>query len=233
MRLVKGPIFAQLVLADEINRAPPRTQAALLEAMAERQVTVTGQTLALDEPFMVVATQNPIEQAGTYPLPEAQLDRFMLSVSMDYPEKDAEKRIVAESSAGDEGGVEAVIDGEAIRGLAAVVDEMPIADHVVDYAVSLTRATRPSDATAPEMVRAYVEWGAGPRSAQALAAAAKAKAGLAGEPTPGCDHVREVARPVLRHRLVLGYTALGEGVGAEHVLEHLLRQVTEPTYDDV
>ena len=227
LELMKGPIFAQLVLADEINRSPPKTQAALLEAMAERQVTVAGQTLRLDDPFLVVATQNPIEQAGTYPLPEAQLDRFMFSVPMDYPDKSEEKRVVTESPAKAEATLSPLTDAGALRAFADAVAHMPIADSVVDYAVSLARATRPDDESAPDMVRHYVAWGAGPRAAQALAAGGKALAALENEPTPGCNHIRTVAPMVLRHRLVLSYTATGERLSADHIVDAVLSHVVE------
>jgi MoxR-like ATPase len=229
LELLKGPIFAQLVLADEINRSPPKTQAALLEAMAEHQVTVAGQTLPLEDPFLVVATQNPIEQAGTYPLPEAQLDRFMFCVNMQYPPKAQEKQVVSDGPAANESDIEPVVDGPTVQRFADAVAQMPIADHVVDYAVSLARATRPDDAAAPEAVRHYVAWGAGPRAGQALAAAAKASAAMAGEPSPGCDHIRAVAGPVLRHRLVLSYTATAEHVTDQRLVEAVLDHVPEPS----
>jgi MoxR-like ATPase len=229
LELLKGPIFAQLVLADEINRSPPKTQAALLEAMAERQVTVAGQTLPLDDPFLVVATQNPIEQAGTYPLPEAQLDRFMFCVHMDYPPKAQEKQVVSEGPAASEGSIEPAVDAAALTRFADALQQMPVADHIVDYAVSLARATRPDDEAAPDAVRRYVAWGAGPRAGQAQAAAAKALAAINGEPSPGCLHVRQVALPVLRHRLVLSYTATGEHITAEHIVNRVVEHVPEPT----
>ncbi|MEX0655702.1 MAG: AAA family ATPase [Phycisphaeraceae bacterium] len=227
LKFAPGPLFAQLLLADEINRTPPKTQAALLEAMAERQVTAAGQTRTLDEPFVVVATQNPIEQEGTYPLPEAQLDRFLFSLWMDYPAKDAEKRIVAESPriAGEQ--VEAVMTGAELVRDASLVWRMPVSDFVVDHAVTLARATRPDDGEAPEMVRQYVGWGAGPRAGQALVHAAKAAAAMEGEPTPSVAHVRRVAMHVLRHRVLLNYAAAGEGVDVRRVIEAVLAAVGE------
>jgi MoxR-like ATPase len=225
MTLVKGPVFAQLVLGDEINRSPPKTQAALLEAMAERQVTVGGQTLGLHDPFMVVATQNPIEQAGTYPLPEAQLDRFMLSVWMDYPDKAQEKQVVADRPAAREASVRPAVTGAELSDFAAAVAAMPVADHVVDEAVSLARATRPSDPTAGEWIKRYVAWGAGPRAGEALIAAAKARAALAGEPTPSSTDLAHVAQAVLRHRLVLNYQATAEQVRADQLVSHVLGHV--------
>jgi len=230
LRFVKGPVFAQLILADEINRTPPKTQAALLEAMAEHQVTVAGQTMALAEPFIVVATQNPIEQEGTYPLPEAQLDRFMFSLWMDYPEKAEEKRIVAETPRIHGEQIEPVLDAAALLRCADLIWRMPVADHVVDYAVSLARATRPSEAEAPELTRQYVSWGAGPRAGQYLIHGAKALAAMSGEPAPSCDHVRRVAMSVLRHRVLLNYAATGEGLTPAEVIERIIGAVKEADY---
>jgi len=230
LRFVKGPVFAQLILADEINRTPPKTQAALLEAMAEHQVTVAGQTMALAEPFIVVATQNPIEQEGTYPLPEAQLDRFMFSLWMDYPDKEQEKRIVSETPRIHGESIEPVLDAESLLRCADLIWRMPVSAHVVDYAVSLARATRPSEAEAPELARQYVAWGAGPRAGQALIHGAKALAAMAGQPTPSCDHVRQAAMPVLRHRVLLNYAATGEGLTPAAVVERIIGQVKEAEY---
>jgi len=230
LRFVRGPVFAQLILADEINRTPPKTQAALLEAMAEHQVTVAGQTMALAEPFIVVATQNPIEQEGTYPLPEAQLDRFMFSLWMDYPEKDDEKRIVAETPRIHGESIEPVLDAAALLRCADLIWRMPVADHVVDYAVSLARATRPSEDAAPEETRQYVAWGAGPRAGQYLIHGAKALAAMAGEPAPSCEHVRRVAMSVLRHRVLLNYAATGEGLTPAAVIERIIAGVKEADY---
>ncbi len=231
LRFAPGPIFAQFILADEINRTPPKTQAALLEAMAERQVTVAGKTMKLDEPFVVVATQNPIEQEGTYALPEAQLDRFMFSLWMDYPDREEEGRIIAQTP-----GVHAQIgqgafDRETLLASSGVIQQMPASAHVVDYAVSLIRATRPGDSGAPPFVRQYVEWGAGPRAGQYLILGAKALAAMEGEPTPGCDHIRRIAAAVLRHRLVTNYTAAGDGVTPSDIVTKLLEAVREPSYE--
>ncbi len=230
LRFVKGPVFAQLILADEINRTPPKTQAALLEAMAEHQVTVSGQTMALAEPFIVVATQNPIEQEGTYPLPEAQLDRFMFSLWMDYPGKEDEKRIVADTPRIHSESITPVVDAQALLRAAELIWRMPVADHVVDYAVSLARATRPGDPDAPQVTRDYVAWGAGPRAGQYLIHGAKALAAMSGEPAPACEHVRRVASSVLRHRVLLNYAATGDGLSPAGVIDQIMNQVRESDY---
>ncbi len=229
LRFAPGPVFANLVLADEINRTPPRTQAALLEAMAERQVTAAGATHPLDPPFIVVATQNPIEQEGTYPLPEAQLDRFMFSLDLSYPSAEAESRIVAERSpdAPVEVELKRVCEAGEVVEAQRVIRHMPVSDHVRDYAVRLARASRPDDTGAPEPIRRYVAWGAGPRGGQYLVLGARALAALAGEPTCGCDHVRRVARAVLAHRLVVNYSATGEGVAPADLVDVLIREVAE------
>jgi MoxR-like ATPase len=230
LKFVKGPVFAQLILADEINRTPPKTQAALLEAMAEHQVTINGQTMILDEPFVVVATQNPIEQEGTYPLPEAQLDRFMFSLWMDYPSKAEEQEIVAQTPriAGEK--LDQVIDRQTLLRYSDLIWRMPVSEHVVEYAVNLTRATRPDEDSAPEVTEKYIAWGAGPRGGQSLIHAAKALAALEGEPTPSSQHVRQTAMSVLRHRVVLNYTAIGEAVIAATIIEQIVEAVAEPNY---
>jgi len=232
LRFVKGPVFAQLILADEINRTPPKTQAALLEAMAEHQVTAAGKTMKLDEPFIVVATQNPIEQEGTYPLPEAQLDRFMFALEVGYPTLEEEKQIVAETpriSAAAET-VAQVVSREELLKFADAVWRMPVSAHVVDYAVRLSRATRPGDSDAPEAVKKYVGWGAGPRAGQALLHGAKAVAAMAGEPTPSCDHVAKVAGPVMRHRVLTNYAAAGDGISPGDVVRAILQAVRPAKY---
>ncbi|MEX0886529.1 MAG: AAA family ATPase [Phycisphaeraceae bacterium] len=238
MRFVPGPIFAQLILADEINRTPPRTQAALLEAMAERQVTVAGQTRSLEEPFVVVATQNPIEQEGTYPLPEAQLDRFMLSLWMDYPPRADERQIAATPAApatstdapSEIRTPKSEISNHNFPSLADItrIAQMPLSAHVVDYAVTLARATRPADVEAPRLTRDYVAWGAGPRAAQAMLHAARAVAALAGRPTPAIEDVRHVAMRVLRHRVLVNYAGAGEGVEPQQIVDRLLETIAEP-----
>ncbi len=230
LKYVPGPVFAQLILADEINRTPPKTQAALLEAMAERQVTVAGRTMPLPEPFVVVATQNPIEQEGTYPLPEAQLDRFMYSLWMDYPSREEEVRIVAETPRIMAETVDAVFEPQALVESARAVWHMPVSDHVVRYAVDLARATRPDEPGAPAFARQYVEWGAGPRAGQYLVAGAKAVAAIAGKPTPECGDVASVAMSVLRHRIVVNYTATGDNITPRDVVEQVVAHVEEEDY---
>jgi MoxR-like ATPase len=221
-RFVRGPIFANVVLADEVNRTPPKTQAALLQAMQEGEVTAGGQTYRLDRPFFVLATQNPIEQEGTYPLPEAQLDRFMFELRVDYPSREEEERIAAWTTADDEPRVEAVLRGEEILELQHLVRRVPAAPSVVALAVRLCRATRPGGAEAPEFVRRWVRWGAGPRAAQHLVLAAKARAALDGRAAPDFDDVRAVALPVLRHRVLTTFQAEAEGETAETVVRRLL-----------
>ena len=232
LEFVKGPVFAQLILADEINRTPPKTQAALLEAMAEHQVTAAGKSMKLEEPFVVVATQNPIEQEGTYQLPEAQLDRFMLALEIGYPSLEEEKTIVADTpritSAANE--VEQVITREELLKFADAVWRMPVSEHVVDYAVRLARATRPEDSEAPDTVKQYVGWGAGPRAGQALLHGAKAVAAMAGEPTPSNEHVAHVAPSVLRHRVLTNYAAAGEGISPGDVVQAVIDAVKPATY---
>ncbi|MEM6504896.1 MAG: MoxR family ATPase [Planctomycetota bacterium] len=232
LRFVQGPVFAQLILADEINRTPPKTQSALLEAMAEHQVTAAGKTMKLDEPFVVVATQNPIEQEGTYPLPEAQLDRFMFALEVGYPTLEEEKTIVADTpritSAANEVGP--VVTREELLKFADAVWRMPVSEHVVDYAVRLARATRPDDSEAPDQVKAYVGWGAGPRAGQSLLHGAKAVAAIAGDPTPSCEHVKQVAPSVLRHRVLTNYAAAGDGVSAGDVVQAVIGAVQPATY---
>lgn len=232
LRFVKGPVFAQLILADEINRTPPKTQAALLEAMAEHQVTAAGKTMKLDEPFVVVATQNPIEQEGTYPLPEAQLDRFMFALEVGYPSLNEEKMIVGEgpriTAAANE--VQPVVTREELLKFADAIWRMPVSEHVVDYAVRLARATRPDDAEAPDQVKQYVGWGAGPRAGQALLHGAKAVAAIAGDATPSCEHIKQVAPSVLRHRVLTNYAAAGDGIDANDIVQAVIEKVAPATY---
>ncbi len=232
MEFAPGPIFANIVLADEINRTPPKTQAALLEAMAERQVSVGGRTRKLARPFVVIATQNPIEQEGTYPLPEAQLDRFMFGLKMGYPSAAEERLIVAEGEriAREAEAVRALFDGREITRLRALVASLPVSDHVVEYAVSLVRATRPGAEAGIAEVGKFVAWGAGPRTGQALIMASKCLAALEGLPTPGASHVRRLAAATLRHRLVLNYAAGAEGIDADGVIRRVLEGVEEPDY---
>ncbi len=230
MAFMPGPVFANLVLADEINRTPPRTQAALLEAMAERQVTAGGRTMPLEAPFVVVATQNPIEQEGTYPLPEAQLDRFMLSLNIAYPDADEERRIVADVPPDFRRAVaqEPVVDKAQAARAGDLIGRMPVSDHVLHYAVMLARASRPDDASAPEAVREYVAWGAGPRAGQYLVLGARALAAIEGRPTPSCDDVRQLAPAVLSHRIVTNYAAVGEGVDVAQIVAAVVDEVAEP-----
>ncbi len=223
-RFVKGPVFANIVLADEINRTPPKTQAALLQAMQEHQVSAGGTTHILEEPFFVLATQNPIEQEGTYPLPEAQLDRFMFSLWVDYPSFDEETLIVKTTTSADAARIKPVLKGDEIIALQDLIRRIPVSDHVVEFAVRLARSTRPGGDGTPDYVRDWVRWGAGPRAGQYLILAAKARAALEGRPTPDIDDVRRAAFPVLRHRLVLSFNAEAEGVGAPQVIERLLQE---------
>ena len=221
-RFVPGPIFAQIILADEINRTPPKTQAALLEAMQEHSVTVQGDTMSLKEPFFVLATQNPIEQEGTYPLPEAQLDRFMFNLWIDYPDREDEIEIVRRTTGGASPAVETVLDAEELVALQELVRRIPAADDVVEYAVELVRRTRPDDTSAPQYIRDWVKWGAGPRASQYLILGAKARAALDGRFAPETDDVRAVAMNVLRHRLVTTFAAEADGIRAADIVEKLI-----------
>ena len=230
LRYVKGPIFANLVLADEINRTPPKTQAALLEAMQEYTVTAGGRTWPLERPFHVVATQNPIEHEGTYPLPEAQLDRFMFSIYVDYPKRDEEISIVDMTTSRDFDAPRQVFTKAEVMTLQGLVRKMPVSRHVLAYAVDLATASRPSGAGASAYIKHNVEWGAGPRASQYLVLGAKSLALLDGRPTPTCEHVRRVAMSVLRHRIIPSYNATGEGIGAGQIVEYLLKQVKEADY---
>ncbi len=226
IRFEPGPIFANLVLADEINRTPPKTQAALLEAMQDGQVTMGGARRPLPRPFFVMATENPIEQEGTYPLPEAQLDRFMLQVVMGYPTADEERRIVAETTTGAVRAASQVASGEDLTRAQALVREIAAAPNVIDYATRLVRATRPTgDGHGPPLVAQCVRWGAGPRAGQALVLAGKARAVLHGRPAVSLDDVRAVAAPVLRHRVLLNFQAEADGIGAAAVVAQLLDHV--------
>jgi MoxR-like ATPase len=229
IRFIPGPVFANIVLADEINRTPPKTQAALLQAMQEKQVTAGGQTFNLALPFFVLATQNPIELEGTYPLPEAQLDRFMFNVLVDYPSQEEEERIVATTTSAYEAKLERVLGAEDILALQKLIRRVPVADHVVRYAVRLARATRSDGARAaaggPELVSKWVSWGAGPRASQYLVLGAKTRAVLLGRYAPGIEDVKAVAPSVLRHRIVTNFTAEAEGIKPERIIEELLKSV--------
>ena len=220
-RFVKGPLFAHLVLADEINRTPPKTQAALLEAMQEKAVTVAGERYALDEPFFVFATQNPIEQEGTYPLPEAQLDRFMMEITLDYPQLDEEVRIVKATTGADDTPLQPLLSAEEILYFQQLIRRIPVPDSLYTYAVQLVAKTRPSDPSAPEAVRDYIAYGAGPRASQYLIIGAKCHAALNGRFSPDKTDVQAVAEPILRHRVVRNYRAEAEGVRIETLLQGL------------
>jgi MoxR-like ATPase len=228
-RFVRGPVFANIVLADEINRTPPRTQAALLEAMQERRVTAAGQTMALPRPFFVLATQNPIEQEGTYPLPEAQLDRFLFDIRIGYPTRAEEVGILRATTAVDTTELSPVLDGEETLALQRAVREIPAADPALEYAASLVRATRPDNGEAPPIVKQHVRWGAGPRAGQALILGAKAHALLKGRYAVSPDDIRRVVHPVLRHRVVVNFAAEAEGVTTEHIVDALLSHVPAPS----
>ena len=226
LRFVKGPIFSNVILADEINRTPPKTQAALLEAMQERQVTAGGVRHPLPQPFFVLATQNPIEQEGTYPLPEAQLDRFMFNIKIEYPTEDQEVDIVKRTTSVEEQRVEPLITGDEVLRIQNLVRQVPIADHVIRYLIRLVRSTRIREASKkPEVVENYVSWGAGPRASQYIALAAKAKAILSGSSHVMPDHVREVVLPVMRHRIITNFNAEADGVTTDDIIKDLLERI--------
>jgi MoxR-like ATPase len=225
-----GPVFANLILADEINRTPPKTQAALLEAMQERKVTVGGESRPLPDPFLVVATQNPIEQEGTYPLPEAQLDRFMFSLYLDYPQKAEEVEIVKRTTLRELPTLTPTVAAEDLLRVQRLVLAAPVSDHVIDYAVSLAGATRPGGAAGIKEARDFVEWGAGPRASQYMVMGAKALALLRGQISPETSDVREVAMHVLQHRVITNYRATGAGKKSRDVVTTLLAEVTEQAY---
>jgi MoxR-like ATPase len=228
MRFVKGPLFGNIILGDEINRTPPKTQAALLQAMQEFKVTTAGTDFPLEKPFLVLGTQNPIEQEGTYPLPEAQLDRFMFKVLIDYPSYEEELTIAETTTAGELPKIEAVLDQEGILDIQRTVRKVLIARSVTAYAVQLVRATRPGSEDAPDFVKKYLSWGAGPRACQALLLGGKAHALLDGRVHVSTDDIRYVARPVLRHRLATSFRAESDGISADHIVEKLFHEVREP-----
>lgn len=230
MHFVKGPIFANLILADEINRTSPKTQAALLEAMQEYTVTAAGTTYTLQKPFFVVATQNPIEHEGTYPLPEAQLDRFMFSINIGYPSAEEECNIVEGTTTGAVQEVLPVFGPEDILRYQALVRSVPVSRHVTEYAVRLARASRPKTEETPDYIKNYVEWGAGPRASQYLILAAKCLALLKGKAAPSALEVQEVAMPVLQHRIIPNYNAAGEDISSRHIVKWILEHVEQPSY---
>jgi len=221
-RFVKGPIFSNIVLADEINRTPPKTQAALLEAMQEHEVTAAGKTLKLDEPFFVLATQNPIEQEGTYPLPEAQLDRFMFNIKLDYPSQQEEMEIVKSTTVESTAKINQVLAAEKIIEFQNLIRRIPVADNVIEYAVNLVRNTRPMH-TESEMVKKYISYGAGPRASQYLVLGAKSRAGIRGNASPEIADVKAVANSVLRHRIVTNFNAEAEGIDTVDIIAELVK----------
>lgn len=221
-KFVKGPLFANIILADEINRTPPKTQAALLEAMQERSVTAAGHTYQMANPFFVLATQNPIEQEGTYPLPEAQLDRFMFNIEVGYPSFEEEVNIVKNTTVGVEAEIREVLTVEEILKFQKLVRKIPVSDNVYEFAIKLVQATRPGTEAAKDVTREYISWGAGPRASQNLILAAKAHAALKGKFSPDSEDVLAVAKPILRHRVVKNYRAEAEGISIEKIIEGLL-----------
>lgn len=219
---IKGPIFSNIILADEINRTPPKTQAALLEAMQERSVTVAGHHYKLELPFYVLATQNPIEQEGTYPLPEAQLDRFMFSINLEYPTFEEEVEVVKNTTSNDLQSVSPIFSALEISDIQKLIRKIPVADNVVEYAVSLVSKTRPNGSNATEIVKKYIDWGAGPRASQNLILAAKAFAAINGKFSPDIEDVKSVAIPILSHRVVKNYKAEAEGITISEIINSLL-----------
>jgi len=220
-KFIKGPVFSNIILADEINRTPPKTQAAMLEAMQERAVTVAGNNYKLSLPYFVLATQNPIEQEGTYPLPEAQLDRFMFAINLDYPSFEEEVNVVKKTTANNQESINPLFSAEEIIEIQQLVRRVPIADNVVEYAVNLVGKTRPQGGTAPEIVKNYVDWGAGPRASQNLVLAAKAHAVVNGKFSPDIENIQAVAMGILRHRVIKNYKAEAEGISEEQIIKYL------------
>jgi MoxR-like ATPase len=227
-RFVPGPIFSNVILADEINRTPPKTQAALLQAMQEREVSVGQDTMRLPEPFFVIATQNPIEQEGTYPLPEAQLDRFMFDIRVGYPSLEEEERILATTTKGEATELKKVLTGPAIVNLQKVVASVPISDYAVKYVARLVRATRPADELAPQFIKDLVDWGAGPRAGQNLILGGKAMAAMDGRYSVSLGDIRRVAVPVLRHRISTNFQAQAEGQTTDTLIRRLIAEIKEP-----
>jgi MoxR-like ATPase len=227
-RFVEGPVFTNILLADEINRTPPKTQAALLQAMQEREVTVGQKTYALPDPFFTIATQNPIEQEGTYPLPEAQLDRFMFNIKVDYPSLGEEEQILAMTTRQDKPEVRKILSSRAILNLQKLVGSVAVSEYIIKYVASLVRATRPKDASAPKFIREWVDWGAGPRAGQFLIYGGKALAAMDGRFAVAIEDVQKVAVPVLRHRVSTNFQAQAEGVSNEDVIARLMKEIPTP-----
>ncbi len=228
-RFVEGPVFTNILLADEINRTPPKTQAALLQSMQEREVTIGQTTYPLPDPFFVIATQNPIEQEGTYPLPEAQLDRFMFNIRVDYPTFEEEENILAATSSSERPEIRKVLSARSIQYLQKQINQIQVAPLTINYVTRLVRATRPADASAPKFVKELVDWGAGPRAGQYLLAGGKAIAAMDGRPSVALADVRKVAVPVLRHRISTNFQAQAEGLQTEDIIERLIAEIPEPT----
>ena len=221
-KFIKGPIFSNIILADEINRTPPKTQSALLESMQEKSVTNAGKTYNLDKPFFVLATQNPIEQEGTYPLPEAQLDRFMFNVLLDYPNYDEEVQIVKQTTSGISTNLNTIMNSEDIIKYQDLIRRIPVADNVLEYVVNLVTKTRPNNGQDENNMTQYIEWGAGPRASQFMLLAAKCHAAINGKYSPDIEDVKAVAKPILRHRLVKNYKAEAEGISVDNIIENLM-----------
>jgi len=228
-KFIKGPIFSNILLADEINRTPPKTQAALLQAMQEYKVTASGTTYSLDLPFIVFATQNPIEQEGTYPLPEAQLDRFMFQINVQYPAKEEEIEIVRTTTSTYKPTINKVFSPEEITDLQDLVTRVPVADYVLEYAIRLVRASRPIDPSAPDFIKKWISWGAGPRASQYLILGGKARALLDGRYAVTCNDVRALAKPILQHRIITNFHAEAEGKTSLHIIDQLLDTIKEHT----
>ncbi|MDB4407117.1 MoxR family ATPase [bacterium] len=224
---VKGPVFANIVLADEINRAPAKTQSAMLEAMGERKVTVLGRTYPLAPPFFVLATQNPVEQEGTYPLPEAQLDRFMFLIEVDYPTEDEERRIARETTGADKAPLNALLTGEEVIDYQSLVRRVPVPDHIYDYAVEIVRRTRPDSDAAPEWIKEFVGWGAGPRAVQYLILGCKARAALRGTYMASLEDIEAVAQPVLGHRVLTNFAAESQGMTSKKIVARLIEEMRD------
>jgi MoxR-like ATPase len=233
LRFVRGPVFANVILADEINRTPPKTQAALLESMQEHQVTAGGKMHRLPLPFFVLATQNPIEQEGTYPLPEAQLDRFMFNINVGYPSEEEEFQIVRLTTMGRDVNLQQVLEGEEVMHLQDIVRKVPVADHVIRYALQFSRLTRRTEGGCPDFVNDFVSWGAGPRASQFLILAGKARALLKGRYHVSTDDIRQVALPVLRHRIVTNFNAEAEGIKSDAIVKKLIDFIPRQQYDEL